>query len=58
MKTFDDTYADPDFEQALAEARAGWMTEVPHAGQPDLRVEGLSDSLVGRLLGALTGRRA
>ena len=57
MKKFDDTYADRDFERELAKARAGWMAEVPRANQPDLRVEGLSDSLVGRLFGALTGRR-
>jgi hypothetical protein len=57
VKKFDDTYADKDFERELAKARAGWMTEVPRASQPDLRVEGLSNSLVGRLLGALTGRR-
>ena len=57
MKKFDDTYADRDFERELAKARAGWMAQVPRATQPDLRVEGLSNSLVGRLLGALTGRR-
>jgi hypothetical protein len=57
VKKFDDTYADRDFERELAKARAGWMNQVPRASQPDLRVEGLSNSLVGRLLGALTGRR-
>lgn len=57
MKKFDETYADKDFERELAKARAGWMTEVPRASQPDLHVEGLSHSLVARLLGALTGRR-
>jgi len=58
MKKFDDTYADKDFERELAKARAGWMAEVPRAKQPDLSVEGLNNSLVGRLLGALTGRRS
>jgi hypothetical protein len=57
VKKFDETYADRDFERELAKARAGWMAEVPRASQPDLSVEGLSNSLVGRLLGALTGRR-
>jgi hypothetical protein len=58
VKTFEDTLADQDFERALAEARTGWMKEVPRASQPDLSVEGLTDSLVGRLIGALSGRRA
>jgi hypothetical protein len=57
MKKFEDTYADQDFERELAKARAGWMTEVPRPNQPDLRVEGLNDSLVGLVLGALAGRR-
>jgi len=57
VKKFDDTYADRDFERELAKARSGWMAEVPRTSQPDLRVEGLSNSLVGRLLGALTDRR-
>lgn len=56
MKKFDDTYADRDFERELAKARAGWMADVPRESQPDLRVEGLSNSLVGRVLGALSGR--
>lgn len=57
MKKFDDTYADRDFERELAKARSGWMAEVPRASQPDLRVDGLNNSLVGRLLGVLTSRR-
>ena len=56
MKKFDDTYADRDFERELAKARKGWMADVPLESQPDLRVEGLSDSLVGRLVSVLTGR--
>ena len=57
MKSFDDTYADRDFERELARARAGWMAEVPRPSQPDLSVAGLTDSLVARVLGLLTGRR-
>lgn len=56
MKKFDETYADQDFERELAKARAGWMTQVPRASQPDLKVEGLSNSLVAIVLGTLTGR--
>jgi hypothetical protein len=57
MKSFDETYADQDFQEQIAEARAGWMAQVPHATQPDLNVEGLRGSFVVRLLGALAGRR-
>jgi hypothetical protein len=56
VKKFDETYADQDFERELAKARAGWMTQVPRASQPDLKVEGLSNSLVAIVLGTLTGR--
>jgi hypothetical protein len=56
VKKFDETYADRDFERELAKARAGWMTQVPRASQPDLKVEGLSNSLVAIVLGTLTGR--
>jgi hypothetical protein len=56
VKKFDETYADRDFERELAKARAGWMAEVPRASQPDLKVEGLSNSLVAIVLGTLTGR--
>jgi hypothetical protein len=58
MKTFEETYADRDFQQQLAAALGGWVKDVPRASQPDLRVEGLSDSLFARVLGVLTGRRA
>ncbi len=57
MKAFDETYADQDFKQQIAEARNGWMAQVPAPHQPDLRVEGLSGSVLARLLRALTGRR-
>lgn len=57
MKAFDETYADQDFERALTEARQGWMSEVPRASQPDLGVEGLSGTLIGRLVGLFAGRR-
>jgi hypothetical protein len=56
MQSFDDTYADRDFQREIAEARAGWMAEVPRPSQPDLSVEGLGNTLVARVLGALTGR--
>ena len=51
MKTFDETYADQDFQRALAEAQRGWMADVPPTAQPDLAVEGLSGTLIGRLSG-------
>jgi hypothetical protein len=57
MKSFDETYADNDFNQHLDKARKGWMAQVPQASQPDLNVEGLRGSLLGRLLGAFGGRR-
>jgi hypothetical protein len=57
MKAFDETYADQDFQHAIAEARRGWMADVPRAAQPDLRVEGLNGTLIARVLGLLVGRR-
>jgi hypothetical protein len=57
MKSFDETYADHDFTQQIAEARAGWMAQVPLPPQPDLRVEGLDGSLIARVLRRLTGGR-
>jgi hypothetical protein len=57
MKAFDATYADPNFQKQLERARAGWMTGVPRAEQPDLNVEGLRGSFLARLLGALGGQR-
>jgi hypothetical protein len=57
MKSFDETYADRDFEQQLDRARTAWMTSVPQAEQPDLEVDGLSGSLLGRALAALASRR-
>ena len=56
MKAFDETYADQDFERVLAEARTGWMSDVPRAAQPDLAVEGLSGTLIGRLFGLFSRR--
>ncbi|NNC64121.1 MAG: hypothetical protein HKN84_05000 [Gammaproteobacteria bacterium] len=57
MKTFDETYADRDFQQQIAFARESWMDQVPRPAQPDLDVEGLSTSFVGRLLRVL-GRKS
>lgn len=57
MKAFDETYADQDFKHQLDQARAGWMTQVPRAQQPDLNVEGLRGSLFARFVSALCGRR-
>jgi len=57
MKSFDETYADQDFQRQIAEAQVGWMADVPRSAQPDLGVEGLRGSLLARLLGALRGRR-
>lgn len=57
MKSFDETYADQDFTQQIAEARAGWMDQVPAPSQPDLSVEGLDGSLFARVLRVLSGRR-
>jgi len=57
MKTFDQTYADPDFQRQVAAARNGWMTQVPQARQPDLEVPGLRGSLLARLLARLAGSK-
>jgi hypothetical protein len=57
MKSFDETYADRDFEQQLERSRVAWMSRVPRAEQPDLEVDGLSGSVLGRIVAALTGRR-
>jgi len=57
MPSFDDTRADQDFQQRIAQARAGWMDQIPEAGEPDLGVEGLRGSMLVRLLNALKGRR-
>lgn len=57
MKSFDETYADHEFQQQIAEAQLGWMKQVPQGNQPDLDVEGLSGSLLSRVLGSLTGKR-
>ena len=57
MNAFDQTYADPEFQQQVAEARAGWMAQVPAPEQPDLEVAGLSGSLLSRLLALLGLRR-
>jgi hypothetical protein len=53
MKAFDETYADADFERAIAEARRGWMADVPRETQPDLGVDGMRASILARVLGAL-----
>ena len=57
MKTFDDTYADQDFQHQLEQARSDWMASVPRPQQPDLNVEGLRGSLFARLVSALCGQR-
>jgi hypothetical protein len=57
MKSFDQTYADPDFERELEQARAGWMAQVPRGDRADLHVEGLNGSWLARILGTLTRRR-
>jgi hypothetical protein len=57
MKSFDETYADGDFQQQLDRARTAWMTRVPRPEQPDLDVDGLHGSLFARVIAALTGRR-
>lgn len=54
MKPFEETYADHDFKQQMAEAQVGWMAQVPQSGQPDLDVEGLNGTLLARLLGAIS----
>ena len=56
MKTFDQTYADQDFQKQIAKAQAGWMRQVPRKAHPDLRVEGLSGSFISRLLGLFGGK--
>ena len=58
MKSFDETYADQDFKQQIAEAREGWMAQIPAPRQPDLRVEGLDGSVFARILRVLSGRRS
>lgn len=57
MQSFDETYADQEFQQRIADARASWMGQVPESSEPDLGVEGLKGSVLSRLLNALTGRR-
>jgi hypothetical protein len=56
MKAFDQTYSDQEFKREIEQARAGWMAQVPRDRQPDLNVDGLSGSLLARLIGVLTGR--
>jgi len=51
MKSFDETYADSDFKHQMADAKAGWMAGIPRESEPDLHVEGLSGSLLARLIG-------
>jgi hypothetical protein len=51
MKSFDETYADHDFKRQMADAKAGWMANIPREAEPDLVVEGLSGSLLGHLVG-------
>jgi hypothetical protein len=57
MQSFEETRADKEFQQHIAQARGGWMTEVPSSGEPDLGVEGLRSSLLAKFLSALRGRR-
>jgi len=57
MKAFDQTYADPEFQQQLQAARAGWMARVPRPRQPDLEVAGFTGSILSRIAAVLTGRR-
>jgi hypothetical protein len=54
MKALDETYADQDFQREMEAARSGWMAQVPRAQEPDLNVQGLSVTLIARLLRALT----
>jgi hypothetical protein len=56
MNRFDETYADADFQQQLADAHRGWMAQVPKPEHPDLDVDGLSGSLLKRLLRAIKDR--
>jgi hypothetical protein len=58
MKSFDQTYADHDFKQHIEQARAGWMKQVPRERHPDLSVEGMRGTLLSRLIGLFSGRRA
>lgn len=57
MKSFDQTYADSDFQEQMHRARSGWMSQVAKPAQPDLNVEGMRDSVFARVLAALFGRR-
>jgi hypothetical protein len=57
MPSFDDTRSDQEFQQRIAQARAGWMDQIPDTREPDLGVEGLRGSMFVRLLNALKGRR-
>jgi hypothetical protein len=57
MQSFDETYADQEFQQRIAKARAGWMDQVPTARELDLGVEGLRGSLLTRLFKALKGQQ-
>lgn len=54
MRAFDDTYADLDFQQQIADARDGWMDQVPKPDHPDLHVEGMNGSFVARLFRIIT----
>jgi hypothetical protein len=56
MQTFDDTLTDQEFQQHMAQARAGWMDQATVTRKPDLGVEGLRGSLLMRLFFALQRR--
>jgi len=58
MQSFEETRADHEFQQRIAQARADWMEQVPDAKEPDLGVEGLRSSVLTRLLSALKGQRS
>jgi hypothetical protein len=52
--SFDDTLTDDDFQRALRDSHDELLAG-PVDAEPDLRVEGLSNSLLAKLLGLLRG---
>lgn len=51
---FEDTLTDEDFQRALRDSHEE-VLKAPRDAEPDLRVEGLSNSLLARLFGLLRG---
>ena len=45
----DDTYTDVEFQRKFVEANRDWIGQIK-APEPDLCVDGLSSTLLGRLL--------